>query len=165
MIKHGKIFPFHSSTGKAPSHLSPIKHLVTKGIADAKEKIVLQPLACDVKGAKRHNGQQCVIAKALTRTLHPQAVAVGRSLAYVVFDGLAIRFQLPAASRALVEEFDERGRARNAPVELLAITKSWKLRKPQSVDLRQRDRSKEDGPKKSRVRKYGVRAAGGGVAF
>jgi hypothetical protein len=162
MIKHGKIYPF-AAKGSVCTHLDPIKEFVTKGIADARENIVLEPLACDVRGAKRFNGQQCVIAKVLTRTLHPQAVAVGRSLCYVVFDGLAIRFGLPVASRKLVEEFDERGRARNAPVELRALTKSQRLGKRQSPDTR-KNRIHANEPKRPRSRKYGVRATGGGVA-
>lgn len=162
MIKHGKVHPV-SIKGRPNAHLAPIIDFVTKGVADARERIVLQPMACDVKGAKRHNGQQCVIAKALQRVHKPQAVAVGRSLAYVVFDGLAIRFQLPVASRKMVEEFDQRGRARSAPVELAAISRSWKLGKPQARDTRT-ERDRANAPKRARYRKVGVRAAGGGVS-
>src|SRR5260221_12049570 len=107
MVKHGKIYKIGSPHKQ---HLSPIMGYVTKGVADAVEDIALQPQACDARGAKQFDSQQCVIAKCLSRTLHPQAVAVGRSLAYVVFDGLAIRFAVPAASRRVVEEFDTRGR-------------------------------------------------------
>lgn len=161
MIKHGKIHPFHVNRGVSKSHLEPIKEFVTKGIADAKENILLQPMACDVKGAKRYNGQQCVIAKALTRTLKPQAVAVGRSRAYVVVKGLAIRFNLPPAARKLVEEFDQRGRARNAPVELCQVPASQKLGNPMKRVAATVDRG---GEKRKRTKRYGVRAVGGGVA-
>jgi hypothetical protein len=160
VIKHGPIHPFRGK-GLSASHLDPIKDFVTRGIADAKEKIVLKPMACDVKGAKRYNGQQCVIAKALHRTLKPEAVAVGRSLAYAVFRGLAIRFRLPAASRQLVEEFDTKGRARSAPVELLDINPTWRLKNPGRGESKPR---KKSSVKRARTKKYGVRAVGGGVA-
>lgn len=158
MIKHGKIHPLQQR-GRPNSHIEPIKEFVTKGIADAKEKITLQPMACDVKGAKRFNGQQCVIARAFKRTYKPQAVAVGRSLAYAVFNGLAIRFSLPPKSRELVEEFDQKGRARNAPIELVPASPTWQIG-------RTAPSGKNDGsrPKKHRTRKIGVRAVGGGIA-
>lgn len=163
MIKHGKVHQlFGGAKANTHSHLDPIKEFVTKGIADAKEPVVIQPLACDVRGAKRFNGQQCVIAKCLTRTHKPQAVAVGRAFAYAVFNGLAIRFMVPVASRRLIEEFDQHGRVRKAPIELHAVVPSLRLRKKaQSPDARTRDQKNE--PKRSRVRKYGVRAIGGGV--
>jgi hypothetical protein len=160
MIKHGKIHKFKEH-GKTPSHLMPIKEFITKGIADAKEKIVLSPQACDVKGAKRFNGQQCVIAKALTRTMHPQAVAVGRSLAYAVFNGLAIRFRVPTAARKVVEEFDSNGKVKKADIVLDEINPTWGL-------SRQRQRRKRDEkPRKKYAKRntqYGVRAIGGGVS-
>lgn len=159
MIKHGKIHPL-KSRGRPNTHIAPIEEFVTKGIADAREKIVLQPMACDVKGAKRHNSQQCVIAKALKRVYKPQAVAVGRSLAYAVFDGLAVRFSLPPASRKMVEEFDQRGRARSAPIELNAISRSWRLGNPGNYGKGKNDGSR---PKKHRAKRIGVRAVGGGV--
>ena len=156
MIKHGKIYPIH---GIAKSHLKPIAEFVTKGVADSKENITLTPKACDVKGAKRFNGQECVIAKALTRTLKPQAVAIGRSTAFAVFNGLAVRFLVPKASRLLVEEFDQRGRARSAPIDLCAPFKSQRIRAKKVGG--------NTGPahqkKKSRMRPYGVRAVGGGI--
>lgn len=158
MIKHGKIHPILEA--HVPhSHLDPIKKFITKGIADARENLVLQTQACDVKGAKRHNSQMCVIAKCLKRTHRPQAVAVGRSLAYAVFNGLAIRFSLPQASRELVKEFDQRGRARNAQISLHAPCKSWKLR----ADVRPRNAKKKKGGTRSRTKPYGVRAVGGGI--
>lgn len=159
MIKHGKIM---SLKGRhiSMSHLEPIKEFVKKGIADAHEKIVLLPKACDVKGAKRHNGQQCVIAKALSRTLKPQAVAVGRSLAYAVFNGLAIRFCLPKASREMLEEFDQRGRARSAPVELHAINQSWRY----GARKRKATRAYPKNTKRNRTKQFGVRAVGGGIS-
>jgi hypothetical protein len=160
VIKHGKIHPIIDA--HVPhSHLDPIKEYITKGIADARENVVLQPMACDVKGAKRHNPQQCVIAKALKRIHHPQAVAVGRSLAYVVMNGLAIRFSLPVNSRKLVEEFDQRGRARNAPVTLAAPCSSWKLRAKRDRDVLEKNEKKT---KRARTRKIGVRAIGGGIS-
>lgn len=159
MIKHGKIFPL-SSKGRPDTHLSPIKHLITRGVADAKTDIFLQPLACDVRGAKRFNGQQCVIAKVLTRTMHPQGVAVGRSLAYVVVNGLAIRFKLPLASRRLVEEFDQKGRVRNAPVELKKPEPSWRLGNPRNQGDKKGTSSR---PAHRRTKRFGVRVAGGGV--
>lgn len=162
MIKHGKI---HKLYGKAKagahSHLEPIKDLVTKGVADSKEKITLQPLACDVRGAKKFDGQQCVIARAFTRVYKPQAVAVGRSLAFAVFDGLAIRFRVPAASRKVVDEFDQNGRVRKAPISLFAIHPSWRLQVQQSSRTTTPNRT---GEKRKRMKKYGVRAIGGGVA-
>lgn len=164
MIKHGKIHKlFGRAKANTHSHLDPIKKFVTKGITDAKEPIVLQPMACDVRGARRFDGQQCVIAKALTRIHKPQAVAVGRSFAYAVFDGLAVRFQVPIASRRLIEEFDSSGRVRKAPIELRAVHPSLRLRlKRQSPDKRKRDLEAE--PKRKRARRYGVRAIGGGIA-
>lgn len=162
MIKHGKVHKLYGkSTGGNHSHLEPIREFITKGIADASEKVVIHPLACDVKGAKRYDGQQCVIARALTRTMHPQAVAVGRSLAFVVFKGLAIRFRVPAASKKLVEGFDQRGRVRNAPVELCAINPAWSLHKQQS---KRKPRVHTAKQPRRRMKRYGVRAIGGGIA-
>lgn len=160
MIKHGKIYPLRTR-GRPNSHLAPIMKFITKGVADAKESITLQPQACDVKGAKRYNGQQCVIAKAITRVHRPQAVAIGRSLAFVVFDGLAIRLRVPAASRKLAEEFDQRGRARLAPVKLEHMNPSWKL----GGDGRTRTtKPNRTGEKRTRTKKIGVRVAGGGMS-
>ena len=163
MIKHGKVHPIKKggNDGKTPSHLMPILKFVTKGIADAREKIVLQPQACDVKGAQRFNGQQCVIAKAFTREYHPKAVSVGRSLAYAVFNGVAVRFRVPTASRHLVEEFDASGKVKKAPIVLERINPSWNLTK-------QRARKKVAKPKylkakTKRATKFGVRAIGGGI--
>jgi len=161
MIKHGKIHQV-VEPHTPHSHLDPIKEFVTKGIADAKEALVLEPMACDIKGAKRFNGQQCVIAKALTRTLKPQAVAVGRSLAFVVIDGLALRFALPTASRKAVEEFDERGRVKRAPIELRPVCRSQKLRVKRAPRPRPENALRHaDKPRRSR--KFGVRAVGGGI--
>lgn len=161
MIKHGKIHKL-KNVGRPNSHLQPIMNLVTKGVADAKESIELQPKACDVKGAKRFNGQQCVIARAFSRTHHPQAVAIGRSLAFAVFDGLAIRFTVPPESRRLIEEFDQRGKSSLAPIRLAAVNKTWRLdakRSQANVNF-----GSGNAKKKSRTRKYGIRAIGGGVA-
>ncbi len=160
MIKHGPIQQV-KETGIAKATLQPIHKFITKGIADAKQDIILQPMACDVKGAKRFNGQQCVIAKCLTRTMHPEAVAVGRSLAYAVFNGLAVRFAVPIASRRLVEEFDQRGKATNAPIALKAVSKSWRLTK--RIAGKKNDKA-PSGKKVKRTKHIGVRAAFGGVS-
>lgn len=159
-IKHGKVHPFQKQ-GVSRSHLDPIAKYVTKGVCDAREGIVLEPQACDVKGAKRHNGQQCVIAKCLTRITKPEAVAVGRAFAYIVQDGLAIRFKLTKSATRLVEEFDQRGRARNVPIELAPVPKTLHFgKKRQSKDTRStRD---PNAPPKKRMRRIGVRAVGGG---
>ena len=159
MIKHGKIHPLRTR-GRPNSHLEPILKFITKGVADARETVQLQPQACDVKGAKRHNGQQCVIAKAFTRVHKPQAVAIGRSLAFAVFNGLAIRFVVPADSRKLVEEFDQRGRARLAPITLSKVNPSWHLG---GDDRKRTPTHKRTGEKRQRTKKIGVRAVGGGV--
>lgn len=158
--KHGKVHQYYGN-GKvgANSHLEPILRYVTKGVADAKENIVLEPKACDVKGAKRFNGQQCVIARALTREHKPQAVAIGRSLAYAVFDGLAVRFEVPMSSRKVIEEFDAEGRVRRAPILLQAVRKEWALRKKGHA------KTSRSGPYKKRAstQKFGVRCVGGGM--
>lgn len=159
MIKHGKIHPVQTS-GRPSTHLAPIMKFITKGVADARESITLQPMACDVKGAKRYNGQQCVIAKAFTRVLKPQAVAIGRSLAFAVFDGLAVRFVVPADSRKLVEEFDQRGRARLAPIKLSRVKPSWKLG---GDDRKRTTQVNRTGEKRARTKQIGVRAIGGGI--
>lgn len=161
-IKHGKVYPVKYKSG-GKTHTSPIEEFITKGKADAKQKITIQPLACDVKGAKRFNEQQCVIAKCLNRTFKPEAVAVGRSLAYVVIDGVAIRFKMPLASKRLVDEFDQRGRARSAPVELIPPHKSWTIgNRPQKPDTRKS--RKKNAVKRPRGKRIGTRVAGGGVA-
>lgn len=166
MIKHGKIHEFYSKEGRIKSHLEPVKGFVTKGIADARESITIEPLRCDVKGAKRFNGQQCVIAKALTRVHKPQAVAVGRAYAWVVMKGLAVRFQVPAASRKLIEEFDQRGKASLAPIKLCAVHKSMRLGKRRDwkheYEKNRGDRAKYKTRKSTK--RYGVRAIGGGIA-
>lgn len=153
MIKHGKIFQLQTH-GRPNSHLQPIIKFITKGVADSREKIVLQPQVCDVKGAKRHNGQQCVIAKAFNRTHKPQAVAIGRALAFAVFDGLAIRFTMPPASRRMVEEFDQRGRARIAPIHLNPVNPTWRLGNMRKVPAGKKNGS---APQR-RYKKIGVRA-------
>lgn len=161
-IKHGKIHPFQKP-GVSRSHLDPIAKYVTKGVCDARESVVIEPQACDVKGAKRFNGQQCVIAKALTRIHKPEAVAVGRAFAYIVQDGLAIRFKLTKFATKVVEEFDQRGRARNVPIELGPVPKNLHFgKKKQSADTRKtRDPS---APKKKRMKRIGVRSIGGGMS-
>lgn len=165
MIKHGKIHQFYGhSTASEHSHLEPIKKHVTKGIADAREKVILQPLACDVRGAKKFDGQQCVIAKALSRVHKPQAVAVGRSVAYAVFDGLAVRFKVPEASRHLIEEFDSSGRVRKAPIELHPIQKSWRLGSQSRSGNKPRKAASSKQKRRSPTKKYGVRAIGGGIS-
>lgn len=161
-IKHGKIYPLHTKGhGNSPSHLNPIQSVITRGIADAHESITLQPKACDVKGAKRYNGQHCVIAKALKRILHPQAVAVGRSLAYVVVKGLAIRFVVPPSSRKLIEEFDTRGKASIAPLKLSAVNPSWSIKNLRGTGQPARKRK---GEKRNRLKHFAVRAIGGGIS-
>jgi hypothetical protein len=162
VIKHGKIHPVKKAgtNGKTPSHLVPIMKFVTKGIADARERIVLSPQSCDVRGAKRFNGQHCVIARALTRTFHPKAVAVGRSLAYAVFDGIAVRFRVPTASRHLVEEFDATGKVKKADIILDKMNPTWNLAKQRS----KKQTNKVRKPiKTKRNNRYGVRAIGGGI--
>jgi hypothetical protein len=159
MIKHGKIHPL-KTTGRPNSHLEPIMKFITKGVADARESIRLQPQSCDVKGAKRYNGQQCVIAKAFTRTLKPEAVAIGRSLAYAVFKGLAIRFAVPASSRKLVEEFDQRGRVHLAPITLSKVNPAWRL----GGDDRNRAHKPPTSTIVKRTKKIGIRAVGGGIS-
>lgn len=160
MIKHGKVHPLQTK-GRPNTHLEPIMKFITKGVADAKESITLQPQVCDVKGAKRFNGQQCVIAKAFTRVHKPQAVAIGRSLAFAVFNGLAVRFTVPAASRKLVEEFDQRGKATLAPITLRRICPAWKLG---GDDRKRTTTPKRTGKHRHRTRKIGVRAVGGGIS-
>jgi len=155
--KHGRIHPL-KQRGRPNAHLTPIQDFITKGIADARESIVLQPQACDVKGAKRHNPQQCVIAKALHRVYKPQAVAVGRSMAFAVFNGLAVRFRMPPSAQKLVQEFDQRGRARNAPIELSPVSPAWRLGNPG-----RKPAGKKRGEYRQRTRKIGVRAVGGGI--
>ncbi len=157
MVKHGKVYKIY---GHHKQHLSPIMGYVTKGIADATESLTLQPQACDVRGAKRYDAQQCVIAKCLSRHLHPEAVAIGRSLAYAVFDGLAIRFSVPAASRKVVEEFDERGRVVRAPIVLSVVPPSWSIK-----SFRKGGGHGHGGVAKRRMKKLNVRAVGGGVVM
>jgi hypothetical protein len=157
MIKHGKVYPFK---GRAPSHLDPILEFVTKGWADAKEDIDLQLELCDVKGAVPFNGQRCVLARGLKRKLRPDAVAVGRSLVYVVIDGIAIRFRLSSDGRRSVKEFDGRGCCRLVSIRLLAPNRSNRL------DVSRHTGKPPQGLRKSpksRVRQLGVRAVGGGV--
>jgi hypothetical protein len=133
---------------------------VTEGVADATESITLQPQACDVRGAERFDPQQCVIAKCLNRSLHPQAVAIGRSLAYAVFDGLAIRFAVGNAARKVVEEFDERGRVVRAPIVLSVPSRSQALRAQRAGG----NTGKGAGHKR-RMKKLNVRAVGGGIVM
>jgi hypothetical protein len=154
VIKHGKIYSIHS---KMLKNLKPIQKYITKGIADSRENFVLEPLACDMRGSKRYDTGQCVIARGLKRVLHPEAVAVGRSNAVVVVEGLAIRFTIPKRSRDLVDEFDQRGKVKKAPIVLMAVTKSWRI----GAGKHKARGSKI--PKQTRSRKYGVRAAGGGM--
>lgn len=162
MIKHGKVHPYKPGLR---THLEPVSSFITKGVCDAREGIVLEPKACDVKGAKRFNGQQCVIAKALTRTQNPEAVAVGRAFAYVVVDGLAIRFKLTKQATKLVDEFDQRGRARSAPIELAAIPKDLQFgKKKQAPDHRAGKGPRPTATPKRRMKRVGVRAVGGGIA-
>lgn len=156
MVKHGKIYKIH---GHHKQHLSPIMGYVTEGVADALESVTLQPQGCDVRGAERFNPQQCVIAKCLNRSLHPQAVAIGRSLAYAVFDGLAIRFAVNSAARRVVEEFDERGRVVRAPIVLSTVPRSQALRASRPGPAGEGTR------KKRRVKKINVRAVGGGIVM
>lgn len=157
MVKHGKVYKVY---GHHKQHLSPIMGYVRKGIADAVESITLQPEACDIRGAKRFDGQQCVIARCLNRRLHPQAVAVGRSLAYAVFNGLAIRFVMSNASRRAVEEFDERGRVVRAPIVLGAVPVSQTLAR-----LRTKGGDGKKTGNKRRAKKIQVRAVGGGIVM
>lgn len=161
MIKHGKIYKV--SKTHMTTYLAPIMEFVTKGVADAKEKVVLSPKACDVRGAQRFNAQMCVIARNLTRERKPEAVSVGRTLAYAVFDGLAIRFRMPHASRAAAEMFDQSGRVKRAHIELWPINKTWLLRTKQRGSGRRSGAKK--GPKLERARRWGVRAIGGGVVL
>lgn len=159
MIKHGKVHLLKGAN--AASHLDPIREFVTKGIADSRETITLDVRKCDVAGAKRYSGQQCVIAKALNRLLKPEAVAVGRRLTYAVFDGLAIRFRTTDSAKELAEEWDARGRAHLRPVKLGAINPTWRL------GTKQRGKNKPNaaGGKRPRTRKINVRAVGGGVTY
>lgn len=157
MVKHGKIYKIY---GNHKQHLSPIMGYVTEGVADATESVTLEPQACDVRGAERFNPQQCVIAKCLNRSLHPQAIAIGRSLAYAVFDGLAIRFVVRNAARKVVEEFDERGRVVRAPIVLSVPPRSQKLRAPYTGG----NRGRNPGLKR-RMKKLNVRAVGGGIVM
>lgn len=153
MVKHGKVYKAYTSHRQ---HLTPIMKYVKRGLADAKEDIVLQPEAQDARGAKRYNGQRCVIAKCINRQLKPEAVAVGRSLAYAVIDGLAIRFFVNTSARKTVEEFDERGHVKRKPIILSAVPKS---------QLIQNNRAR-GGTGRSKTGKHkqkaGIRAVGGG---
>lgn len=151
-IKHGKVYKVYP---RHRQHLTPIMKYVRRGLADAKEPIVLQPEACDVRGAKKYNGQQCVVARCLNRLLKPEAVAVGRAMAYAVFDGLAIRFFVNTSARRAVEEFDEKGRVKRAPIVLAAVPKS------QLIQNNRRRGGTERSTGKHR-RKFGIRAIGGG---
>lgn len=158
MVKHGKIYPVY---GPHKQHLSPIMGYVTKGIADATESLTIHPVGADVRKAKRYDAQQCVIAKCLARELHPQAVAIGRSLAYAVFDGLAIRFSIPNASRKTIEEFDERGHVVRAPITLAAVPPSHTL---PALRKKRGPPGKHSGEQR-RVKKINVRAVGGGIVM
>lgn len=156
MIKHGKIHPFIK---RGATHLEPVREYITKGIADATAKISLQPERCDIRGAKRRNGQQCVVARVINRKIHPDAVAVGRAYTWIIVDGVGIRFRNPQTLTKYIEVFDEHGKASTMPVELWPITPNGRLRCKQI-------RSSKPRPAKTRrpvMKKIGVRAIGGGM--
>lgn len=161
MIKHGPIMKKYGKTQIAKhSHLAAIAEYVTKGICDAKENVVIQPQACDVKGAKQFSSQHCVIARAFNRTFKPEAIAVGRSTAFAVFNGLAVRFLLRKATTKLVDEFDLKGRVRRAPFTLFAANPANTLVGKDKKQHMKKTKSKE---KAKRIRRLNVRAVGGGV--
>lgn len=152
MIKHGKVYKVYT---RHRQHLTPIMKYVRRGLADAKEDVILQPESSDVRWAKKYNGQQCVIARCLNRLFKPEAVAVGRALAYAVFDGLAIRFFVNTSARKAVEEFDDKGRVKRAPIVLRAVPKSQLIQ----VNRRRGGTGRSTGKHR---RKFGIRAIGGG---
>lgn len=152
MVKHGKVYKVFT---KHRQHLTPIMKYVRRGLADAKESITLQPESCDARGAKRYNSQQCVIARCFNRVYKPEAIAVGRNLAYAVFDGLAIRFFVNNSARKAVEMFDEKGLVKRAQIVLSAVPKS------QLVQANRARGGTSRGTGKHRKR-AGVRAIGGG---
>lgn len=154
MVKHGKVYKAYTSHRQ---HLTPIMKYVKRGLADAKEDIVLQPQREDARGARRYNGQRCVIAKCINRQLKPEAVAVGRSLAYAVFNGLAVRFFVSSKARKTVEEFDERGHVKRAPIVLSAVPKSQLIQNNRARG--HTSRRKSTGKPRQ---KAGIRAIGGG---
>jgi hypothetical protein len=156
MLKHGKRFPIRN--GALVGHLKPIAHLVTKGIADLQEEIVLQPKACDVKGSDRFSVHNCAYARNAIRDLRLDGAAMGRRLCYLVYDGLAIRGRSSRPLTQNLDEFDRRGRMSKAPVKILPINETWKLGTPQ----RGKKKSVARGGKRKCVRKIGVRAPGGG---
>lgn len=160
-IRHGKVYPMNHK-GLSKSHLGSIAEYVTRGVADAKDPLILETKVCDITGAKRHDPERCVVARCVTRTQDVEAVAVSRTMTYVVQGGVAIRHVNPSFERHYIEEWDARGRSHPARVKLLPVNASWRLGNPRGVGTT-KNRNRVAVAKRPRTRRLGVRAVGGGV--
>lgn len=157
-IRHGKAVSINRA-GRPFEQLDLFEQGTILRVADALQKFILHPMKADVLGAKRHNPRACVIARGLIREFKADGAAVGRHSAYVVKNGLAIRFFLKENTRKVVEEWDEKGKVRIAPIELSAFSQTQKLgRRSSSGKVRP-----GTGHRKLRKAKSGVRAIGGGL--
>lgn len=160
MIKHHKVHPWESLGALTKKQLTPIRKHIKDGVADSKESITLMIEKCDMNGAKRFDPQNCVLAQLAERKLHPRAISVSRSVAYLVFNGIAVRFCLHKTSRRYVDAFDKQGVVIHRPVTFSAPSKSGLIGNY--------DRAKRKLGGKRKIRKHisqtiGVRALDGGM--
>lgn len=164
MIRHHKIIALESIGPRGQKQLDPIRKFITKGVADAKDSLTLTTKACDAQGAKQFNPQHCVIAKCADRTLHPKAISVCRSAAYLVFNGVAIRYVVAGNTVGFIDRFDQDGVTIHRPVVLSAPSKTARIGAPHpagGTDATKPDRKRKKN-KPARVVKMGVRALNGG---
>lgn len=157
-IKHAKVRSLDYMGVKSRTQLRPIRNLVS-GIADALESVTLKVKPCDVEGADELNPQSCVVAKALSRSFSPEAVSVCRTVAFIVKNGVAIRFMLRDKNRELIDDFDKHGIFPHRTITLSAPGGGDRLGEPH----RRRPGTGSRPQRRPKAIKIDVRALSGGL--
>ena len=77
-----------------------------KKVVDSKKGLTIEVTGRDVSSSKRKKHSECAMAVACKRALNLDGVIISMSKAYLIKDGTATRFDVPASIRTEVVSFD-----------------------------------------------------------
>jgi len=78
-------------------------------VEEAKHPVLIEVTKEDVKRSKRKNMNECAMAVACKREFKADGVIMARSVAYLIKEGLAIRFRVPPSVYREITSFDRGG--------------------------------------------------------
>lgn len=103
------------------------KKLQGKRIVDAKHPLTIQVKEQDIRSSKRANPGECAIAKTMMRDKHVLSARVGTKYALIEFQSHFERYQINAAARRAVKDFDTNATFQVGEYQLLPVSNSNRL--------------------------------------